>query len=45
MLEIITDRRFGRGKDYIIEQNEEQKSEITNRFYNGLFQWHFGKYK
>jgi len=33
MLEIIMNVSFGRGREYLIEY-EEQKQEITNRFYN-----------
>ena len=36
ILEIIVNRKFGMGKEYIIENLEEKKTEITNKFYNGF---------
>jgi len=36
IIEIIIDRKFGLGKEYIIDQELIKKSEITNVFYNGF---------
>ena len=35
-LEFIVDRKYGKSKEYLFEQVEEKKSEITNVFYSGF---------
>ncbi|MBD3215914.1 MAG: hypothetical protein GF311_25105, partial [Candidatus Lokiarchaeota archaeon] len=38
MLEIIKNRVLGLGREYIIEENEEEKQEITTQFYNKFYE-------
>ncbi len=36
MIEFIINRKYGEGKEYVIENHKETKNEMTNQFYNGF---------